>query len=344
MKFDVIIGNPPYQLSDGGGGKGSSASPIYQKFVENSKKLMPEFFSMIIPSRWMTGGKGLEKFRTDNIKDQRYAVIHDFEDDQSIFPSNDVGGGIMYFLWERSHSGDMDYYFHGRENDFHCRRLLDTGDDIVIRDYLSALIVKKAKSVRYFDSIVSSQKPFGYRSDITRKHPELFSDKEEGDREIIFYCWDGAPTEKYISRKDIPKKEAIDRWKVFISKTADPPVRFGRANKEILRRPFLGSPKSACSETYLVIGDVNTTNFEAESILKYIKTRFFRFFVLQKKKTQNVSRDVFSLVPMQNFSEKSDINWREDVANIEKQLYRKYGLVDSEINYINDNVDPMEDK
>lgn len=346
MKFDVIIGNPPYQLEDKGNNttsnvKRTSAIPVYPHYVEEAKKIAQRYISMIMPSRWMTGGKGLDSFRENNIKDKRFLVIHDFENDKEVFPNNDVGGGVMYFIWDRTHCGQVKYYKHNKNSIDFVERYLDTGQKIVIRDYYSALIVSKIDSSNSFSSIVSARKPFGLGADITRKSPESFSDEPMKEFNIKFYAWSGTPIVKYTTQGVLKNLTLMKSFKVFISKTADPPMRFGRENKEILRKPFLGYPNEACSETYLTIGCCSEIR-EVKSIEKYIKTKFLRFLVLQKKKTQNVSREVFELVPLQDFTENSDIDWSKSVPEIDAQLYQKYGLSEEEIQFIETNVKPME--
>ena len=346
MKFDVIIGNPPYQLEDKGNNttsnvKRTSAIPVYPHYVEEAKKIAQMYISMIMPSRWMTGGKGLDSFRENNIKDKRFLVIHDFENDKEVFPNNDVGGGVMYFIWDRTHCGQVKYYKHNKNSIDFVERYLDTGQKIVIRDYYSALIVSKIDSSNSFSSIVSARKPFGLGADITRKSPESFSDEPMKEFNIKFYAWSGTPIVKYTTQGVLKNLALMKSFKVFISKTADPPMRFGRENKEILRKPFLGYPNEACSETYLTIGCCSEIR-EVKSIEKYIKTKFLRFLVLQKKKTQNVSREVFELVPLQDFTENSDIDWSKSIPEIDAQLYQKYGLNKEEIDFIESVIKPME--
>ncbi|MBR2994421.1 Eco57I restriction-modification methylase domain-containing protein [Candidatus Saccharibacteria bacterium] len=347
MKFTAVVGNPPYQIEDkkedvdNSKIARTSAIPVYNFFVDASKQITDRFVSLIMPSRWMTGGRGLDDFRKENIKDERYSIIHDFENDREVFPNNDVGGGVMYFLWDNTHTGELDYFLHNYDEIVHDRRLLDTGDGIVIRDYKSAKILEKIKSPDSFAELVSAQKPFGYRADATRRYPELFSDTQDTQHTIKFYCWDGTPMIKYMNKKDIADSDLLASWKIFISKTADPPIRFGHQNKEILRKPFIGEPNTACSETYLYIGN-NFSKEEAHNALKYIQTKLFRFLVLQRKKTQNVARGVFESVPMQKFTDNSDIDWSKSIPEIDQQLYKKYNLSEDEIKFIEEKVAPME--
>lgn len=343
MKFNAIVGNPPYQEQDRGTNESDSVSrtsavSVYQYFVQSSKKISDQYVSLIIPSRWMTGGRGLDDFRAENIKDTKFALIHDYENDQEVFPNTDIGGGIMYFLWDSLHDGELDYYLHNGNSVDYSRRFLDTGDNIVIRDYASAQILKKINSDETFMELVSSRKPFGFGADITRKNPDKFVNEQDNEHNVKFYCWDGVPTIKYMNDNEIKDKKLLKSYKVFISKTADPPIRFGRENKDILRKPFLGEPLDACSETYLTIGCFDD-KYQTEAIQKYIKTKFFRFLVLQKKKTQNVSKGVFEFVPMQNFKQNSDIDWSTSIIDLDEQLFKKYGFSSEEIYYINNKVD-----
>lgn len=346
MKFDAIVGNPPYQLQDSGDNKDSkvsrtSAVPIYQFFASQAKKITNRYLSLIIPSRWMTGGRGLDNFREENLNDVHFTLIHDYENDQEIFPNTDIGGGIMYFLWDKNYNGQLDYYMHNNVAITKTKRYLNTGDSIIIRDYNSSIIVKKSHSEHSFMELVSSQKPFGLRADIIRTKPEYFSNIQTRENEIKFFAWDGVPTIKFISKKNLKNSYAVEKWKVFLSKTADPPIRFGRENNEILRKPFLGEPNNACSETYIMVGPFNN-DFEAKACLKYIKTKFLRFLVLQKKKTQNVSKEVFEFVPLQDFTDKSDIDWSKSIPEIDQQLYKKYNLTEDEINFIESKIKAME--
>lgn len=343
MKFNAIVGNPPYQLQDKGVNNSgdvarTSAISIYNLFVSSSKLISEQYVSLIIPSRWMTGGKGLDSFRKENIDDERFEIIHDYENDKEVFPHTDIGGGVMYFLWNKTHSGKLNYYVHNGENITMYNRYLNTGDSIIIRDYYSSLIVKKVKTKNSFMEIVSARKPFGFGADITRKRPELFSDIKNSIYDSEFFAWDGVPLCKYINEKEIDNKDLFYSYKVFISKTGDPYMRNGRINKTIIRMPFLGLPKSACSETYLTIGKYDNM-FEPESIIKYIQTKFFRFLVLQKKKTQNVSRDIFEFVPLLDFSENSYINWNDTIENIDLQLYKHFEFTLEEIKYIDSMID-----
>lgn len=346
MKFNAVVGNPPYQEQDSGKNKfddvaRTSAISVYQYFVESSKAITDRYVSLIIPTRWMTGGRGLDDFREKNIKDKHYICLHDYGNDREVFPNTDIGGGIMYFLWDKEYVGKVNYYSHNFDNIVYVNRDLYTGDSIIIRDYNSAIILKKIKSDSSFMNIVSSRKPFGLAADISQKKPELFSSYKSDDFSVKFYCWDGTPCIKYIKESAIKDKILLNNYKVFISKTGDPYMRLGRMNKAILRKPFIGENYTACSETYLSIGSFEN-HVEAENIVKYISTKFFRFLVLQKKKTQNVSKDVFEFVPMLDFKDNLDIDWNRSIEEIDEQLYKKYNLSIEETKYIDDMIEYFE--
>ncbi|MEG1751946.1 MAG: Eco57I restriction-modification methylase domain-containing protein [Clostridia bacterium] len=344
MKFDFVIGNPPYQMEDNGNNSAdsverTSAVAVYPLFVTQSKSIA-DVVSLIIPSRWMTGGKGLDKFRLENLKDTHYKSIHDYEDDKQLFPNTDIGGGVMYFVWNNNYSGMVDYYFHNSKGVSKTKRFLDTGSKIVIRDYFSSLIVNKIGYADSFMNIVSARNSFSINGNIM-KDESNFANAKSLEYNIKFYCWDGSPTVKFMKNNIISDNVLLNHYKVFISKTADPPIRFGRENKLILRKPFIGYPQEACSETYLTIGDYLNEN-EPQNIIKYIQSKFFRFLVLQKKKTQNVSRGVFEFVPIQNFTNTSDINWSKSISEIDEQLYNKYSLDDKERAFIESHVKEMD--
>jgi len=344
MTFDVVIGNPPYQENDGGG-TGSSAGAIYDKFVEQAKALKPKYISMIMPSRWMTGGKGLDDFREKNIKDQRWSVIHDYENDVEVFPNTDIGGGVMYFLWDSKHTGELDYYEHFEGQVVPSKRFLYTGHSIIVRNHTAVNILKNINLAKgNFSSLVSARKPYGLGADITRKSSALFTETNDNYHNIKFYAWDGTPLVKYIKRISLTQNNGlkgepdwIDCWKVFISKSGDPYYRFGKKNKDILRKPFLGKPFTACSETYLLIGPFASKQ-EAENVEKYIRTKLFRFLVLQKKKTQNISKELFDLVPLQDFTNKSAVPWGKTIEELDEYFFNLYRLSRNERNFIKEKI------
>lgn len=327
MKFDVIIGNPPYQLSDGGG-RDSGATPIYNLFVEQAIKLNPRFITMIIPARWYTGGKGLDNFREKILNDTRIAEIHDYPETADCFPGVNIRGGICYFLWNQNKT-IKDCYIYNHKNGIITssmqRKLLEDNSNVFIRYNQAISILKKVQIFKEptYDSVVSSRKPFGLDSDY--KSLDLNDNKNE-KYSIKYYRVGGY---SYIQPKDIPKnKEMISKIKVIDSKASPGGDDYPH---QIITKPILSEQNSACSETYLVISEVKTEQ-EGINLIKYMCTRFFRFMMSLIKNTQNISKGVYAFVPIQNLNEE----WTDE------KLYKKYGLTQEEIDFIESMIRPME--
>ncbi|MHB1208911.1 MAG: Eco57I restriction-modification methylase domain-containing protein [Acidimicrobiales bacterium] len=332
MQFDVIIGNPPYQLNDGGG-SGTSAAPIYNKFVDQAKALDPRFLSMVIPARWFSGGKGLDEFRDSMLNDNRIRVIEDFPDSSEVFPGVQIKGGVCYFLWDRDNRGDCRVTTHDKSetNAPVFRPLLEPGVDIFIRYNEALPILEKVlrteiQSVgpdlslpadRQFSRLVSTRRPFG-------EIENALKDKGKGD--IRVFKVGGVA---YARRSAVETGlEYLDSWKVFIPFLGSGSDAFPHS---ILGKPFLGEPGTATTETNLVIGPLASDQV-AMNVIHYIATRFFRFLVLQRKPSQNATRKVYGFVPMQDFAKR----WTDEM------LYEKYGITDEEITFINKMIRPMD--
>lgn len=320
MKFSVIIGNPPYQLNDGGG-TGSSAMPIYHKFIETAMELNPRYISMIIPSRWFAGGKGLDEFRAKMLSDKRFRVLVDHPNAEDCFPGVEIKGGVCYFLWDSKHDGECEVVsMLGGEEVSRATRSLGEHDTF-IRFNESIDIVKKvkAKNEETLEKKVSSRKPFGLTADFSSYKKNHF------EKSIKIYARGEVG---YLSESQIKQnKELLHKYKVLVSKA------YGAGSDyphQITGRPILAEKNSCCTETYLVI-DIFDDKKKAENLEKYMKTRFFRFLISLKKNTQNMSKSIFSFVPDLDMS----VEWTDE------KLYKRYGITEKEQEFITSIVREM---
>ncbi len=347
MKFDVIIGNPPYQLSVGNdGGNSAKAKAIYHNFISQAMKLKPTYLCMITPSRWMTKStEGIPEEWVDSmIKSNKIMVMHDFPDSKDCFPGVDIKGGVNYFLWRNDYDGKCDYVYHTPNGEIEQRRFdfLDSTDTgIVIREPNSFSILEKISKVEgnyfknenNFSNLVSPKDFYTNKLTLTSGWTGYSTIKTE-----IHYI-------KYYLNKAIHKMDFAFVRESHISKniqTKDlhkvyiPAAGGSGTDSQVLGFPFYGEPNSVCSQTYLVIGyDAEKHNFtkeQCENIITYIKTRFFRYLVSIKKKTQNGPRGVYQFVPLQDFNKP----WTDE------ELYIKYNLSKEEIDFIESMIKPME--
>lgn len=321
MKFDVIICNPPYQLKDGGG-MGTSAMPIYQKFVEQAKKLKPRYVSMIIPSRWFSGGKGLDEFRTNMLNDKHIRQLVDYFNASDCFPGVDISGGVCYFLWDRDNLGlcNIKSYKNDKVSEM-VRPLLENNADSFVRFNEAIPILRKVQKYNEisFSTIVSSRKPFGLNA----------NDKIHSTESSHRYKTYAYPKNGYVDRNCVRfNNENIEKYKVFVSKAYG---ERGDFPYYVIGKPFLGEKGSICTETYLLIGASKSLEV-TKNILSYMSTKFFRFFVLFKKNTQNAAKLVYDFVPLQDFSKP----WTDE------ELYAKYNLSQEEIDFIESMIKPMD--
>ncbi|MBA8908023.1 Eco57I restriction-modification methylase domain-containing protein [Aminobacter ciceronei] len=328
MQFDVIIGNPPYQMTGGGGG--TNDSPIYQLFVEQAVRLEPKFLCMVIPSRWMAGGRGLGEFRAEFLGDQRLRTLVDYENAKDAFPTVGIGGGICYFLWNRDNPGPCECTYHrnGAVIGPYPRALDEF--DVFVRDKRAVDILQKvvAAGERSFEELVSGDTPFGL--------PTNFSDYKRdavpNDTQVLLYA--NVATKRVrgaMSRGAINKnQQLIDVWKLFLPVAGSGRERERSGVDIVLGPPIIGEPGSVCTQTYLVAGPL-ASKIEAESVQSYLRTRLARFLVSLRKPAQHVFRGMYRWVPVQTW----DRTWTD------ADLYKKYGIADSEIAFIEQMIRPM---
>lgn len=334
MKFDAIVGNPPYQEETSDTSR--QATPLYNLFMENAIKLNPQYVSMIMPARWFAGGMGLDDFRSKMMNDRRISKIVDYVNAKDCFPQISISGGVCYLLWNRDYNGDCEFVsnINGKQTS-ELRPLNEF--DILIRYNEAVSIVRKIfnKNEKCFDGIISPLMPFGLSTNYRGR-----KEKSEKD-DLLLYASDGT---SYISRSEISKGiELIDKYKVLMSKTSA--EHAGEPNKDGTFRVFTSSmkvinPKEVCTHSYFIIGNFDDKK-EAENVLAYLQTRFVRFLVLLSLSAINLSKLVFSFVPLQDFTATSDIDWNKPIPDIDKQLYKKYTLSAEEISFIESKVREM---
>lgn len=319
MKFDVIVGNPPYQMEDGG--NKASSSPIYHYFVEQAKLLNPKYLALIIPSRWFAGGKGLDQFRTAMLKDRRVKELVDFTDASQIFPNVDIAGGVCYFLWDRDYAGRCTVKtWHGTRLT-ESERFLDDHDTFVRFSEALPILEKVNKlSEEYFVDKVSSRKPFGLD---TTAQPDP-------DGELTLY-WRGGRGPIRSERISIGRN-FISKWKLITSYTsydhAGQHDQYGQ--RRVLSKLDILAPNEVCSETYIVLDTYDSRN-EAESALGYFKTKFVRFLISLASNTQHITKERFVFVPVVPM----DRDWSDE------KLYTHFGLSKDESTFIESVIKEM---
>jgi hypothetical protein len=322
MKFDVIIGNPPYQLSDGG--SKASAGPIYNKFVDQAKKLNPRYLSMIIPSRWFAGGKGLDAFRDEMLNDNRISSIVDYMNAKECFPGISLGGGVNYFLWESNYSGNCKVVNIANEKKDEDIRPLNEFK-VFVRQNRSIKILRKIQSanITNISSLVGSRNPYGLGSSARGK-------KNEFKNSLPLHSSDGI---SYIEKDKLTKgQDLISKYRIMLSKVTS--EHAGEPDKndqfKILSKMIILPPNNVCTDSYLIIEGLNNKE-SIENLYYYLKTKFARFCLMQAVTSINLSKDKFMFVPMQDFTKK----WNDTM------LYNQYNLDKIEIKFIESLIKPM---
>lgn len=323
MKFNAIVGNPPYQVMDGGTDRG--AIPVYQYFMNIAKRIHPNYISLIMPARWYAGGRGLDEFRSNMISDTHLSQLHDYELSKDLFPTVDIAGGLCTFLWNANYNGTCKVTNYNALKDITVNRYLNQFDTL-IRSNAAVSILEKitSKSKSYLNSLVLSINPFGFRT--------YFRGSDKGDVKIL--------TSKgwaKVFRTDISKGvEYIDQFKIivgrFVPSNGEMSVKPGEGYR-VLTEPQILSPAEINTETYIDTAVFSTLE-EATNYKKYLLTKFARFLLRQGITSVNVTKECFAFVPIQDFTNRSDIDWNKSIHEIDNQLYIKYKLIDGEIAFV----------
>lgn len=330
MQINVIIGNPPYQMQDGGG-TGKSARPLYNKFVEKARETEPELLTYVIPARWYAGGKGLDSFRSEMLSDTKISLLVDYPRSGDVFPEVDIAGGVCTFLWDKDHQGDCLVIPNGKTKRATLRRL--DAYEVFVRDSRDVAILEKVQTkakTHGWDFMSSVVRPSNFYGIRPHELPSSVTDESHTSDAVMLVTKDG---DKYIPRGAISKNpDTIDHWKVIISKTSS--EHAGESDKQGLRnvisKPRVLPPSSACTETYLVV-DLLMQHEPAGRLLEYVKSRFFRFLLYLKTPTHNLSRPCFEFVPLLPL----DRNWTDEI------LYDFFKLDSSEIAHIESKIKPI---
>ena len=332
MKIDAIIGNPPYQVMDGGG-NGAAAMPIYHKFVQTAIQVSPRFISLIIPARWYAGGRGLDEFREQILNSTNIDYIKDFPNSKECFPSANISGGICFFRWDRIKKKSACLFVNSiNGQEYKQRRKLNSHESFV-RYNAGVEIIEKviSKTSQRITEIVSQYMPFGIRSF------ERGSEKPQSSQDLHLHTSRGIG---YVSRSMATSSlDYIDTYNVAIGKAIS--GHLGEANSngqcKLLATTKILTPGEITTESYLVIGTFDTRE-EAVNLYRYLTSKFARLLLMMGLSSMNITRERFLFVPLQDFTLNSDINWDAEYSNIDKQLYAKYALDETEISFIEQTI------
>lgn len=325
MQFDVIIGNPPYQLQSDGG---TRDIPIYQHFVEQAKRLEPRYLAMVIPSRWMAGGLGLAEFRRTMLADTRIRELVDYPNAAELFPSVGINGGACYFLWDASHDGDCNITtVRGGEMVGPMARSLDEFD-VLVRDARALTILRKVLEggEASVNTILARDKEFGWTSNFDGFHEV----QRPGDV-ALYYIRSMKRGKGFINRDAVTKSaHLVDTWKLLVPKVGSGREREKSGVDLVLGPPLVAPSPSVCTQSFLFF--YLTSKEQVQSVKSYYATKFFRFLVSLRKITQDATHSTYLWVPLQSW----DRNWTDS------ELYAKYELTDDEVSFIESMIRPME--
>ena len=343
MKFNAIVGNPPYQLTGGSGG--NNDAPIFQDFGKLSHSLTGQYVSLIIPSRWFTAGREnlLGEFRKDMLNCGHIELLKTYTNARDVFSNVEIKGGVCYYLLNKNHNGNCNYTLYNGDTIEHTSMNL-SDFDIFIREPKLADIVKKVTTktsesgIKFVDTLISNDTPFGIPSNprTSTKTPfTVYTSSSRAHDVILFHIENQKRKVEYVALSDIRKNIGdIKCPKVFI------PGAGGAGNDPyVLGRPEVAPAHSVCSQSYLYAAF--NSDEEAQNFSKYIHSKFLRILVSVMKITQSAPQRVYRFVPLQDFTSFSDIDWSKSIEEIDKQLYAKYNLSEDEIDFIEKMIKPM---
>ena len=342
MKFNAVVGNPPYQIILDGN---KMSLNVYHEFIKTAVQINPEYISLITPSKWMGGELGpykeMKGFFDFFTKREHLKLIHDYASSLDIFSAVDIKGGVSYFLYDTNNTTNLTYVLHEKGNTYTDIRKINKDDTTIIRFPQLMSIISKVRSINkkgYMSEMVSSRNPYGFISDFFEKNNEKVEQFEEISPEhdvAVYGLLKGKRLIKYIARKDLIKDTGgFDKYKVFVPR-ANGSGAFG----EKFSTPILGLPIQISTDTFLEIGPFETEK-EAQACLNYLKTKFFRAMVGAKKTGVFNYKDAFQFVPIELFKD-SNIDWDVSIEEIDEQLYKKYGLDENEVEFIKTKVQEM---
>lgn len=343
MKFDIIVGNPPYQQREGGANKNTTL-PIYNHFVDIAKKMNPSFISMIMPTRWYAGGRGLDDFREQMLNDVHISELHDFLKPELIFENTNNRGGVCYFLWDKKYDNSKSLtQVYSYKDDLIPkavkRNLKTINSEIFIRHSIGVYIIDKVINNPKSENLskhVSAAKAFGFRTFFINDN--RFRINSNGLKTPI-KCYGRAGKIGYVDKSEVDThKSWIDVWKVYVPESNN----IGTELNDDNQNSFVGKPGTICTETYLVIGaELSLDEISSNYLSVYLRTKFARFMHSLAKISQHGTSKTYNFVPLQNFTSDSDIDWTKSIQEIDSQLYAKYGLTDEEKEFIESMIKSM---